>query len=195
MRGRLNLTYCTKKPHFSRDAARGQCHIRRKEILHTLCKRVADEHFYVVFARFYGFRNIPAVRAADALPMSLPFTNSRAVTPTFSNSSSTCAVSFMLSFVLYRISPENSDFTVFARDVKKLRVFTERLEFRLLARLTQVNVPQRLNLRHMQTLGFLRKACPFIFRSAAENEDHRLPRFKCELDCAVCRLATRIDTV
>ena len=41
-------------------------------------------------------------------PMSLPFTNSRAVTPTFSNSSSTCAVSFMLSFVLYRISPENS---------------------------------------------------------------------------------------
>ena len=32
-------------------------------------------------------------------------------------------------------------------------------------------------------------------RSAAENEDHRLPRFKCELDCAVCRLAPRIDTV
>ena len=193
--GAFKFNLLHKKPHFSRDAARGQCHIRRKEILHTLCKRVADEHFYVVFARFYGFRNIPAVRAADALPHVLAvYEQLCRYADIFKFKLYVCRIVYVELCLIPHFAGKLR-FTVFARDVKKLRVFTERLELRLLARLTQVNVPQRLNLCHMQTLGFLRKACPFIFRSTAENEDHRLPRFKCEPDCAVCRLATRIDTV
>ena len=50
--GAFKFNLLHKKPHFSRDATRGQCHIRRKEILHTLCKRVVE---FDAFARVFGF--------------------------------------------------------------------------------------------------------------------------------------------
>ena len=81
MRGAFKSTLL-KKPHFFpvMPLAGSVIYVERNPAYAV--QGVADEHFYV-FARFYGFRNLPAVRAAEMLPHVLPFTNSCAVTPTF----------------------------------------------------------------------------------------------------------------